>query len=201
MARYYYPCSTKGTVEGARSISISFLKRHGYLNKGEHWQGTSTWSMHGEVIARVGHTVNADNNSIRFEYTFTNEEDETKKHQDYSVPIVSTPCHFGGVRYWFLCPKCFKRVGTLYLAGKYIFACRDCWNLTYESRNLGGAAKRLGVVKSCVEIDKMREQMRTPYYRGEFTKRHRRIIKAERRLYNSFAMIREKFGLPEFPYY
>lgn len=195
MARYYYPYSTKGTVEGARSISITFLKRHGYLNKGEHWKGTSTWSRHGEVIASVDHSINADNSSIQFMYSFTHEEDETKKYQNYSVPIVCTPCHFGGVRYWFLCPSCGKRVGVLYLAGKYVFACRGCWNLTYESCNQSGMSKGMGVIKSFDDIDKMREKLRTPFYRGELTKRHKRIIKAERRVYASFQVLRDKYGL------
>jgi hypothetical protein len=56
------------------------------------------------------------------------------------IPITTTPCFYGGVRYWFLCPAavdgvlCENRVGMLYLppaAG--VFACRHCYGLTYES--------------------------------------------------------------------
>ena len=56
------------------------------------------------------------------------------------ISLTTTPCHYGGVRHWFLCPAavdgvlCENRVGMLYLppAGK-IFACRHCYGLTYES--------------------------------------------------------------------
>lgn len=65
-----------------------------------------------------------------------------KTDLDYKIQLATTPCHFGGVRYWFICPLakngryCGRRTGTLYLAsgGKY-FGCRDCYNLSYESRN------------------------------------------------------------------
>src|SRR5262249_51545398 len=57
---------------------------------------------------------------------------------DYSVRLVTTPCHLGGVRWWFICPLsrngvgCGRRVRKLYLCGKY-FGCRHCHNLTYRS--------------------------------------------------------------------
>jgi len=56
------------------------------------------------------------------------------------IPITTTPCYYGGVRYWFLCPAvvdgllCENRVGKLYLPpGGKVFACRHCYGLTYES--------------------------------------------------------------------
>ena len=59
-----------------------------------------------------------------------------KTKMEYKVDITDTPCHLGGVRYWFICPlrNCGRRVGKLYLplGGKY-FACRHCYDLTYRS--------------------------------------------------------------------
>ncbi|MBN9122903.1 MAG: hypothetical protein J0I06_27820 [Planctomycetes bacterium] len=58
---------------------------------------------------------------------------------DYSVRLVTTGCHLGGVRWWFVCPlvrdnvACGRRVRKLYLCGQY-FGCRTCHNLTYRSR-------------------------------------------------------------------
>jgi hypothetical protein len=56
------------------------------------------------------------------------------------IPVTTTPCFYGGVCYWFLCPAvkdcllCKNRVGALYLppAGR-LFACRHCLGLTYDS--------------------------------------------------------------------
>jgi hypothetical protein len=50
------------------------------------------------------------------------------------IEYTSTKCHFGGERFWFICPYCSRRVSKLYLppSGDY-YACRKCHNLTYES--------------------------------------------------------------------
>ncbi len=58
----------------------------------------------------------------------------------YTVPLVTTRLHSGGLRWWFLCPlsrneqPCLRRVGKLYLppSGRY-YGCRQCYNLTYTS--------------------------------------------------------------------
>jgi hypothetical protein len=56
------------------------------------------------------------------------------------VRLQTTRPNFGGVRWWFSCPRmlegeeCGRRVGKLYRPpeGRY-FACRHCHDLTYES--------------------------------------------------------------------
>lgn len=76
----------------------------------------------------------------RLLYTTENKNTGETRRLDYEVRIVSTPCHFGGVRYWFICPGrassgfCGRRVGKLYLPGNATyFGCRHCYNLTYKS--------------------------------------------------------------------
>lgn len=56
------------------------------------------------------------------------------------IPVTTTPCYYGGVRYWLRCPAvtdgllCENRVGVLYLPpGGTVFGCRHCHDLTYES--------------------------------------------------------------------
>ncbi len=58
------------------------------------------------------------------------------KGKEVEEPIFfqKTYPHFGGIRWWFSCPMCKKRVGRLYLPVKrHLFACRMCHNLTYRS--------------------------------------------------------------------
>ena len=45
-----------------------------------------------------------------------------------SIDIVTTPCHFGGVRRWFLCPCCGRRCAVLYED----YCCRLCINGRYR---------------------------------------------------------------------
>jgi len=44
------------------------------------------------------------------------------------IQLTTTPCHFGGDRYWFVCPKCRGRCGVL-----YPYFCRKCSNGRYKS--------------------------------------------------------------------
>jgi hypothetical protein len=56
----------------------------------------------------------------------------------YRLEWEATPCNYGGFRYWLLCPSCRSRRRILHLPfyAKY-FACRICYNLTYESQQEG----------------------------------------------------------------
>ena len=46
------------------------------------------------------------------------------------VKLTTTKTRFGGDRLWFVCPKCQKRVGSLYNSGTKI-GCRNCLNISY----------------------------------------------------------------------
>jgi len=105
-------------------------------------------------------------------YTVTDREGK-KTDYDYKVNLVTTPCYFGGVRYWFGCPDCGRRVAVLYLApGDVYFRCRHCNNLSYHSRNrnrleLFGHTSR--------QIDELRSQIKRWTWRGRPTRKVRRL--------------------------
>jgi len=135
--------SNRNTVEDCKSIDIPWLSRHGYF--GGFKTGGIAWkNAAGEVISSIGIQVSVDErnfggNYVRLFYTQTNNFTNEKTELDYKVELITTPCNFGGVRYWFICPlvingrPCGRRVGKLYLppGGKY-FGCRHCYNLTYR---------------------------------------------------------------------
>jgi hypothetical protein len=51
------------------------------------------------------------------------------------IQLVSTKPNYGGLRWWFLCPSCNRRVSRLHLPtqGCLRFLCRHCYDLSYES--------------------------------------------------------------------
>lgn len=50
------------------------------------------------------------------------------------LELLASKTNFNGLRFWFACPLCRRRVGKLYLPpGKLHFACRHCHELTYTS--------------------------------------------------------------------
>ncbi|MDA8169511.1 MAG: hypothetical protein M0Z59_07420 [Nitrospiraceae bacterium] len=49
--------------------------------------------------------------------------------------ITSTPCFYGGDRFWFICPGCGKRARVLYCPpSSRLYRCRSCHDLTYAVR-------------------------------------------------------------------
>lgn len=52
-----------------------------------------------------------------------------------TVRITTMPCHYGGLRYFGLCPFCKKQVMVLYLC-QTVLACRHCLRLSYHSKNV-----------------------------------------------------------------
>jgi hypothetical protein len=56
------------------------------------------------------------------------------------IPVVWTPCHFGGWRPWFLCIRCNRRFGKLYNTGASL-ACRRCLDLWYASQRRGSTSR------------------------------------------------------------
>jgi hypothetical protein len=135
--------SDRSTVEECLSIDIPWLSRHGYFcgfkRGGIEWKNSL-----GEVTSSIGVQVSVvegfGGSYVRLQYSQTSNYTGEKTELDYKIELVTTPCNFGGVRYWFICPlvtnsrACRRRVAKLYLppGGKY-FGCRHCYNLTYES--------------------------------------------------------------------
>lgn len=136
--------SRKTRVDEVRSMDILDLQRNKIFSKGTGLIWTSSWSRNGEVVASVSYRVEGEEGEptgLRFMYTITDKD--TGKRQDYNYvnPVVSTPCTFGGKRWWYICPlvlngdPCHRRCRIVYLPprSKY-FGCRKCHQLTYESR-------------------------------------------------------------------
>lgn len=102
-----------------------------------------------------------------------------------SFSFTTTPCFFGGKRYWFLCSAksregpCDRRVGVLYFVqGEYI--CRRCANLAYRSQQKNHVGSR-AIYRSYWKVDKELErsfmEIRSRYFKGEPTKRYRKWLK------------------------
>lgn len=56
-----------------------------------------------------------------------------------SIGITATACHYGGLRYWFICNHCKKRKGVMYIIPTNhgnVWTCRTCANLVYKSQQL-----------------------------------------------------------------
>lgn len=183
---------SKSEAGGAKKISTCFLRKNGYFTG---WRsGTITWtSSWSESKSSVGIEVSTINGEdyLRIHYTQTDRDTGEKKDFDYKIPLTTTPCRYGGKRYWFICPwyknseYCGKRVGTLYKDGDY-FACRQCYNLTYASRNAGGHYK--GFV-SIADIEEAEKAVKRQYYNGRPTRKYRKVLRLNEKFESGFLMM------------
>lgn len=182
MGRWSYGGKTE--ADDVKKIKASFLRKHEYFCG---WRsGTITWT-HGwsENKSSVGIEVSVMNgeNYLRIHYTQTDNSSGEKKDYDYRIPLTTTPCRFGGKRYWFVCPwykkgvYCGRRVGVLYKDGNY-FACRHCYDLTYSSRKVNRCYRfhpLFSILNAEGKIEELEKQIKTPYYRGKPTRKQRRL--------------------------
>ena len=135
--------SERYTVEECLCLGMNDLKGVGLLKEEPGSFRIIQWTdFAGKEAGKIGCSLGGFKSlylSLRLSYTVTNSVDETRD-VDYRIALDTTPCNFGGQRYWFICPltvngrDCGRRVGKIYLPPNGIyFGCRHCYNLTYRS--------------------------------------------------------------------
>jgi len=132
------------TVEECLALNISDLARAGVFRTEPSIPCSIQWTdPSGKEIRRLPFRylgANGDDLALRFVYIVAGEPSGAQVTVDETVKVTTTRCHFGGRRYWLMCPfvwngiACRKRVRKLYLPpGAHHFGCRACYNLSYES--------------------------------------------------------------------
>jgi len=95
-----------------------------------------------EVVGSISfrRVVVEDPGRRAFRFIYKAGKGDAAREMDYVVHLVSALPHFGGVRWYFLCPlvhegrPCLHRGEKLYLPpGGLYFGCRKCYDLTYTS--------------------------------------------------------------------
>lgn len=200
MGRYYY--SKKDEADSLKKIQVWWLKKYGYLKSG--WQAggikwTNGWTGKESNISFYINIFGVDN-YLQLVYTQTDYSSGEKQDFDYKIALTTTRCHFGGVRYWFTCPwyangkYCGRRVGVLYLGGKY-FACRYCYDLSYESRNENRRFRDYPlffVLGGMRKIEELEQNIKRKYYRGKLTRKQRVLENLQWRMLPHMESVRRK---------
>src|SRR5262249_15152516 len=107
----------KDTVEESLVISIKTLAQIGALNPGRR---TGTLRCSGQPSIECRMSMDHDRGTIWLRYTAYGQS------MDYAVSLDTTVPHYGGRRWWFICPSTKARVSKLYLPpGATTFASRQ----------------------------------------------------------------------------
>jgi hypothetical protein len=124
----------KGVVEESMVISIKTLAQIGALNSG---QRTGTLRCSGQLSIECTTSMDGDRGTIWLGYTAYG------RFMYYAVSLVTSEPHYGGRRWWFICPIKKIRVAKLYLPpGATRFASRQAHDLTYRSSQQSGWRER-----------------------------------------------------------
>jgi len=178
----------KSIAELTNRISIFFLKKYSYLPQEKRWQyGNIVWTrgswennMNFYVQTSGMGRETIETSYIELIYTVITRQSGEKTDMRYKIPLVTTPCRYGGKRYWFICELskngvyCGKRVGVLYNIGNW-FGCRYCGEIAYAAQMEGGKLRWSGV--SIPDIEKAEKEVKRYYYNGEPTRQYRRLIR------------------------
>lgn len=183
MGRYSY--SYKTEADGLKKINTYWLNKYKYFEKGCWKSGGITWTRHDGSKNSISFYVSVPDLYIELIYTQTDRETGDKKDFDYKIPLITSPCHFGGVRYWFKCSLsvkgkyCGRRVATLYKDGDY-FGCRHCYNLTYscKKQNYRGYFSLLGkLINQEKRMYDLKDSIKRHTYAGKPTRKVRKFLK------------------------
>lgn len=178
-------------ADSIRKIDVHFLKNNGYFSS-TRW-GTLRWtsSFSGyDGSASLESVLVNDVKYLRIRCSVS----EYGMEESYTCEIVltTTPCYYGGKRYWMLCPSwgCRRRVGTLYFVGGR-FACRHCFNLTYSTQN---QSKRHSGFISIPLLAAMEATVKRTHYRSRPTRKYRRYLKMQTRFLRDVGWVNATLG-------
>ncbi len=181
----------RDTVDGTRNLDVHYFQRHRLFSYPPGIRYPLHWKQEEEVVASIGWTLEGccgSPRSLRLTYTATHFSEKT--NCEYSVALDTTPCNYGGLRWWFLCPllrngrPCQRRCRFLYLPfGADYFGCRECYDLAYESQQKSGSFYYECMSRPFTILDRCEEKLkrvRSPRKRSRLLAR---MDWAQRRLF------------------
>lgn len=141
----------KATVEGCRTLKLDVnrvtraarreLRGAADATAPRIERSIRSWITDGETEPRarvhLTLTLHADHGTARLQFDIAQPSHRTGP-QDQSVRMETTPCRFGGVRWWWVCPATGRRCAVLYLPnGGDLFLSRGpgAYRLAYASQN------------------------------------------------------------------
>ena len=121
--------SGKTETSDSTPLDIRKIARKGLLVPGNSfsWQ----WTVNDQKVAGISILVDYQLSMV-LSYRMKSIGEVVEQR----VQTQTSPCHLGGQRHWFTCPRCSKRVAVLYALGR-TFACRKCGGLGYTTQKEG----------------------------------------------------------------
>ena len=165
------------------TLPIEAMTRPAYGSGSLQWHNTRT----GQEVATIGVHFDSRGHTPKMilDYQVTPHGGQPQPVK-YEVEFTSTPCRYGGVRWWFVCPgrNCHRRVGCLYKPPNSLyFCCRHCHQLTYmasqEAHKYDSLGRSLGIDFAAFDKAMKLQQIADKWIRGErLTRREKQKLMA-----------------------
>jgi hypothetical protein len=138
----------------------------------------TSWLRAGKNIGNID--VKIGNGQVILSYSCS-QKGGAWERLEYPIPLETTACHYGGVRYWFTCPAlgCGRRVAKLYLGDKY-FACRHCYQLAYKCQretSIDRADRKANTIRDKLKWDRGVLSLPGDKPKGMHWKTYARLVK------------------------
>jgi hypothetical protein len=101
-----------------------------------------TWRRHQQSIGRIHFQLCDDEVSFDYKLQLTGIDEHEGR-----LSLTTTPCNYGGKRYWFVCHFCQRKAAKLYLNSRS-FQCRHCCALPYKCQNETPSDRNIRRVRS-----------------------------------------------------
>jgi hypothetical protein len=158
------PSSNRDTVDNTRCIDIRFMRQMGWLQAG--MAGTLRWNCNGQPSGDIGYRMTEHSINLNYRYRINGGDWQSVAQ---TINLETTPCHYGGLRYWFTCPRCDRRCALL-CGAERLFYCRQCYNLPYQTQLEGPHGR------ACMKRNKLEKKLFGTNRRRMWTHTRDRLI-------------------------
>lgn len=126
------------TADASLRIDLAWMLRTGRAKAGSWLSGNLYWTCGGEPSGSISYqAIMHQPGNERLELSYTRGSGDDREDVKQTVRLCCTVPHYGGKRWWMLCPYRHIRVGKLYLpAGGDRFASRQAWRLGYHCQRI-----------------------------------------------------------------
>ena len=120
---------TRQDTDPLLKLDIRTVHKMGALQPGA--VATHEWTSRGEPAGTITTIMSTTRPALTLSYSIRKPGENWQPIKE-TVFLDTTPCNYGGERFWFHCPRCHQRRAVLFSVDGY-FRCRACHDLAYSS--------------------------------------------------------------------
>jgi hypothetical protein len=161
-----------------QTISVSELKRWGYLEPEQLRSGTITRSRRGRQTGPITVTMDMQDSAPYLELDYECDG----KPVNYQIQMVSVPSNIGkGIVWYFLCPNTLKRCRKLYLGQTYFYHREAIDRGVYEKQTYSHRGLKYNkAVEGLLGFTKAYKQIFSKYFKTQYdgkpTRRFQKLL-------------------------